>query len=106
MRGQKKKKPRKLSRIQFDFFFCDIKKKSKNEGKGLGMTTFLQSDRVETGNNHQTWRTRTGMMDFLRSSLSLTMSSIIEARITMDDIFYWNEKIFLQGHMLKFASCS
>lgn len=74
--------------------------------KGLGMTTFLQSDRVETGNNHQTWRTRTGMMDILRSSLSLTMSSIIEARITMDDIFYRNEKIFLQGHMLKFASCS
>ena len=74
--------------------------------KGLGMTTFLQSDRVQTGNNHQTWRTRTGMMDILRSSLSLTMSSIFEARITMDDIFYWNEKIFLQGHMLKFASCS
>ena len=74
--------------------------------KGLGMTTFLQSDRVETGNNHQTWRTRTGMMDILRSSLSLTMSSIFEARITMDDIFYRNEKIFLQGHMLKFPNCS
>ena len=74
--------------------------------KGLGMTTFLQSAGEETGNNHQTWRTRTGMMDFSSSSLSLTMSSIFEARITMDDIFYWNEKIFLQGHMLKFVSCS
>ena len=78
----------------------------KMKDKGLGTTTFLQSAGEETGNNHQTWRTRTGMMDFSRSSLSLTMSSSFEARITMDDIFYWNEKIFLQGHMLKFASCS
>ena len=66
------------------FFFVILRVKMKD--KGLGTTTFLQSAGEETGNNHQTWRTRTGMMDFSCSSLSLTMSSIFEARISFLDV--------------------